>query len=599
MSLRTEGLSLAAENTVESILPLVLESFTAGRSSGWGFSPGRIAGWAFDPDHMATRLHVEVRLHGALIATAVACDYRPDLADNNVGDGKYGFEMAVEFDLDVGMVAQFEALEFIARNLKTEQDFQGTLSEHCAAEVAAVHAERDSSAITVFGNAFFIDHIHQFNGGFDGLKGYHLAPARPYLIVKKLQAFGDSVWYREEDGERTPTAAYPLAQFGGCVRELVKAGKARIAFDMSNEGQPFTYMPFWLSLFHEALDEAGIPASGCTLITQNRLMPVIYSRWCDETGRAERFSFQCYDYFIRRLVGLRAQDFGEAVLVPAVADFFAGVPRLREKHFLCMNFTPRPHRVAFLSWLFGRGLDAAGFISFAGFNMSKMQAGESPLPDNWLSSPTLERGFEILKSRGRMSLDLPADLGDYTPEFDIGDPECYRQSYFSIVTESDVSDGDLMRITEKVIKPMAMFHPIIVVGNSGSLQLLRDFGFRTFAPFIDESYDRVDDSQQRLALVAAEIERLTAMSPKEMSDWLRGLSDIVIHNYLHLHRGLNDRYRFEIEPRLILDLSSGAHALGGYSAPGGPKAGKGRRSWVSDMLKALDPRRLLRSPRAT
>ncbi|WP_143755110.1 hypothetical protein [Caulobacter sp. B11] len=231
--------------------------------------------------------------------------------------------------------------------------------------------------------------------------------------------------------------------------------------------------------------------------------------------------------------------------------------------------------------------------------MSKMQAGESPLPDNWLSSPTLERGFEILKSRGRMSLDLPADLGDYTPEFDIGDPECYRQSYFSIVTESDVSDGDLMRITEKVIKPMAMFHPIIVVGNSGSLQLLRDFGFRTFAPFIDESYDRVDDSQQRLALVAAEIERLTALSPAEMSDWLRGLSDVVIHNYLHLHRGLNDRYRFEIEPRLILDLSSGAHALGGYSAPGGPKAGKGRRSWVSDVLKALDPRRLLRSPRAT
>jgi hypothetical protein len=47
-----------------------------------------------------------------------------------------------------------------------------------------------------------------------------------------------------------------------------------------------------------------------------------------------------------------------------------------------------------------------------------------------------------------------------------------------------------------------MGHPFVVAANVGYLKDLRNMGFQTFGHVIDESYDLIEDVQQRLNRIA-------------------------------------------------------------------------------------------------
>lgn len=79
-------------------------------------------------------------------------------------------------------------------------------------------------------------------------------------------------------------------------------------------------------------------------------------------------------------------------------------------------------------------------------------------------------------------------------------PDPYWDTYFSVVTET-VFDAPWSFFTEKIAKPLAMGHPFVVAANAGFYRDLRDLGFQTFDPIIDESFDTIQDSAARLARV--------------------------------------------------------------------------------------------------
>ena len=54
-------------------------------------------------------------------------------------------------------------------------------------------------------------------------------------------------------------------------------------------------------------------------------------------------------------------------------------------------------------------------------------------------------------------------------------------------------------ITEKTFEPLLKGHFIMPFANSGTIQRLRDLGFR-FPDFIDYSYDTIDDVRWRFAV---------------------------------------------------------------------------------------------------
>jgi hypothetical protein len=79
------------------------------------------------------------------------------------------------------------------------------------------------------------------------------------------------------------------------------------------------------------------------------------------------------------------------------------------------------------------------------------------------------------------------------------DPKYHINSYCNIVIEThfdaDQSGGTFL--TEKTFKPIKHGQMFFVAGPAGSLQALRDLGYRTFDSVLDNTYDLVTNNTQR------------------------------------------------------------------------------------------------------
>lgn len=72
-------------------------------------------------------------------------------------------------------------------------------------------------------------------------------------------------------------------------------------------------------------------------------------------------------------------------------------------------------------------------------------------------------------------------------------------SYCNIVMEThfDADQSGGVFLTEKTFKPIKHGQLFFIAGPAGSLQALRDLGYRTFDSVLDTTYDRITDNTQR------------------------------------------------------------------------------------------------------
>jgi len=107
--------------------------------------------------------------------------------------------------------------------------------------------------------------------------------------------------------------------------------------------------------------------------------------------------------------------------------------------------------------------------------------------------------------------------------------EVYAKSYFTIVIETYFFE-QYYYVSEKTFKPIAHMHPFIIFGRPGVLQYLKKFGFKTFHPFIDESYDLEENNDKRFEMVYDEIVKLNELSNEELDNIMDKITDILQHN---------------------------------------------------------------------
>jgi hypothetical protein len=97
-------------------------------------------------------------------------------------------------------------------------------------------------------------------------------------------------------------------------------------------------------------------------------------------------------------------------------------------------------------------------------------------------------------------------------------------------------------ISEKVFRPIINLQPFLLFGDYGSLRKLKELGFKTFSPFIDESYDMEQDHGKRLLMLRKELLKLNSMPLQEIHDWYYSITDILIHNQTHLASFANKNF---------------------------------------------------------
>jgi hypothetical protein len=87
--------------------------------------------------------------------------------------------------------------------------------------------------------------------------------------------------------------------------------------------------------------------------------------------------------------------------------------------------------------------------------------------------------------------------------------EDFTKTNCSIVLET-VFDNRI-HLTEKTLRPIACGHPFMILSGPGTLKYLRTYGFKTFHPFIDESYDLETDLDKRMIMVLSEMDRINKL----------------------------------------------------------------------------------------
>ena len=108
-------------------------------------------------------------------------------------------------------------------------------------------------------------------------------------------------------------------------------------------------------------------------------------------------------------------------------------------------------------------------------------------------------------------------------------PAHYSDSYCNIVLEThfDADGSGGAFLTEKTFKPIKHGQPFVIVGPPGTLQALRDLGYRTFDHAIDNSYDLETNNTQRWIRVRHAIEQI---KQQNLEQWFLSCLDDIKHN---------------------------------------------------------------------
>ena len=125
--------------------------------------------------------------------------------------------------------------------------------------------------------------------------------------------------------------------------------------------------------------------------------------------------------------------------------------------------------------------------------------------------------------------------------------EDFANTDISIVLET-IADDTKIHLTEKTLRPIACGHPFMLIAGPGSLEYLRSYGFKTFAPWINESYDQEPNIVKRMKMVTAEMERIQSMPVSDRKYLLFQLQTITQFNKRHF---FSDDFFNQIRDELV------------------------------------------------
>ena len=192
--------------------------------------------------------------------------------------------------------------------------------------------------------------------------------------------------------------------------------------------------------------------------------------------------------------------------VPAMA--IHNEPRVRD--FTCLNRLHKTWRATTVADIHRRGLLDNSYWSYC-------ETGSIVDEDN----PIQIDQFPQLRCKTQEFLDSAPYISDELSQAErnnhsIHEPKYFANAYCNIVMEThfdaDGSHGTFL--TEKTFKPIKHGQMFFVAGPAGSLQLLRDQGYRVFDGILDTSYDYDPNNTHRWIKLINAIEKAKPDLPK-------------------------------------------------------------------------------------
>lgn len=205
---------------------------------------------------------------------------------------------------------------------------------------------------------------------------------------------------------------------------------------------------------------------------------------------------------------------------------------IRNKKFLCWNRAlNRPHRVALLYLALKHNLLDEGIFSFIHSLSVNLEQDLRSLIDD--TDQNINDFLNEVSNRVPIEVDthhLPEGKKMGFQSNENNKKEYYASTYVHITSETQFDSESSPFFSEKTFRPIANLQPFVYVGNYNALEELKRLGFKTFHPYIDETYDQIKDPKIRFNLIQKEILKFANMPIDDVHKFYHSVEDILIHN---------------------------------------------------------------------
>ena len=171
--------------------------------------------------------------------------------------------------------------------------------------------------------------------------------------------------------------------------------------------------------------------------------------------------------------------------------------KIYEKKFTCLMNRVKPHRIVIFGWLAWKGYLKQGNVSFHSADSKKLEKNIKRARKKFPRFNNLIDYFcEHLKD------DLPfKNFEELTQANFITSFSTlpFMNSPMSLIVESEMTEGEKNRFTEKSLKPIVSGQLSIIAGNPHVISLLRQHDFKIVG--FSDDYDNIISAEDRLARV--------------------------------------------------------------------------------------------------
>jgi len=252
---------------------------------------------------------------------------------------------------------------------------------------------------------------------------------------------------------------------------------------------------------------------------------------------APDYAHLTHEYFLSKIL-----DFEENVQAQcSIHDIFSN--RNKPYKFLFLNGRARPHRKYLYEQLKRKQLLDQSLWTMLDSRPSVVRLFDLVDDDiNIMATPTplkhLPAEYEVKRYRapefGPMvtgSTNLKQELFNREWGEIYLEPAPYIDTYFSLVTETICAESNYSFRTEKIAKPLAIGHPFIVASTPGFYRDLHALGFQTFGHVIDESFDRIENAQDRMDRI---VDIVDDLCQQDLASFLDQCYNTCKYNQQHL-----------------------------------------------------------------
>jgi len=309
----------------------------------------------------------------------------------------------------------------------------------------------------------------------------------------------------------------------------------KIVFDNPHEGGSGIIY----SRIHHVVKLSNIPCNNFYYINGLLNNIELYETFCLQNNIIEKINICAINTFEFQAAGTLRR-----LKIPTIDN------NPKEKTYLCFNRTLRPHRLILLSLLLKENLVDAGFYSFFHNNIidDNLYTQFVGTHEVYFDKQLLDEAKKsYIDNLDRLPLRLNIEQSQNKISLDHDDYRYFENSLLSLVTETfyfeeavkdncghKIKFNDGIFFTDKIFKPISMCHPFILVSRPHMLKSLRQLGYKTFSPFINEEYDDIEHNGERLVAIVDELNRIHNLSEEEKKEWIINVLPIAIHNYKHI-----------------------------------------------------------------